>query len=96
VRSVNAKCNMRNRVNIKEEGNIFFHALPYAILISSLTIAGLFGGYALGKGIGSSTAGFAFSLLFSFLGFFSGLFLSYLIVQEKHPIARLLSGRERQ
>lgn len=80
----NAKCKMQNRVKIKEKGNFFFHALPYAILISALTIVGLFGGFAVGKGFGSSMAGFAFSLFFSLLGFFFGLFISYLIVKEKY------------
>ncbi|MCK4475977.1 MAG: hypothetical protein KAU16_04545 [Methanophagales archaeon] len=77
---------MQNRVKIKEKlkGNILFHALPFAILISALTITGLFGGFALGKGLWSSIAGFAFSLFFSLLGFFFGLFISYLIVKEKY------------
>ena len=61
--------------------NILLQALPYAFLISALTILGLFGGFALGEGLGNSTAGFAFSLSFSFLGFFLGLFISYRIVK---------------
>ena len=82
---------MQNRVKMKEElkGNVFFHALPYAILISALTIVGLFGGFALGKGLRSSIASFAFSLSFSFLGFFLGLFLSYLVVKRKYPLSDL-------
>ncbi len=61
--------------------NILLQALPYAFLISALTILGLFGGFALGKGLGSSIAGFVFSLSFSFLGFFLGLLISYFIVK---------------
>ena len=66
--------------------NVFLQALPYAILISSLTIVGLFGGYSIGKGLGGGIAGFILSLSFSFLGFFVGLFISYLIVKTKYPI----------
>jgi hypothetical protein len=79
---------MQNRVKIKEKfkGNIFFQALPFALLISALTIIGLFGGFAVGKGLGSSIAGFVFSFSFSLLGFFLGLFFSYLIVKVKYPI----------
>ncbi|RLG34604.1 hypothetical protein DRN97_02050 [Methanosarcinales archaeon] len=82
----NAKCKMRNRIKIKEriKGNIFFVALPYTILISGLTIIGLFGGFAFGRELGSSITGFAFSLFFSFLGFFLGFLISYLIVKEKY------------
>jgi hypothetical protein len=61
--------------------SILLRALPYALLISSLTVLGLFGGFALGKGLGCSIAGFAFALLFSFSGFFFGLFISYRIVK---------------
>ncbi|MBC8521188.1 MAG: hypothetical protein H8D26_04260 [Methanomicrobia archaeon] len=77
---------MQNRVKIKEKlkGNIFFIALPYTILISALTITGLFSGFALGNRVGSSVAGFSFSLSFSFLGFFLGFLISYLIVKEKY------------
>lgn len=61
--------------------SILLRALPYALLISSLTVLGLFGGFALGNGLGSSTAEFAFALFFSFSGFFFGLFISYRIVK---------------
>jgi hypothetical protein len=73
-------------VKIKEElkSNIFFIALPYTILISALTIVGLFGGFALGNRLGSSMAGFSFSLFFSSLGFFLGFLISYLIVKGKY------------
>ncbi|MGB2727628.1 MAG: hypothetical protein WBD09_04015 [Halobacteriota archaeon] len=82
---------MRNRIRIKEKfkGNLFFHAFPYAIFISALTTVGLFGGFALGKGLGVSVASFAFSISFSFLGFFLGLLISYLIVMEKYPMKGL-------
>ncbi len=69
--------------------NIFFHALPYAILISALTVLGLFGGFELGKGSGGSIAGFAFSFFFAFLGFFLGLLISYHLVKEKYPMKDL-------
>jgi len=77
---------MQNRVKIKEElkGNIFFIALPYTILISALTITGLFGGFVLGNRLGSSIAGFSLSLSFSYLGFFLGFLIFYLIVKEKY------------
>lgn len=68
----------------KEEliASILLRALPYALLISSLTALGMFGGFALGEGLGCSIAGFVFALLFSFSGFFFGLFISYRIVNE--------------
>ncbi len=73
-------------VKMKEKlkGNIFFQALPFAFLISTLTFLGLFGGYALGKGLESSAAGFVLSVSFSFLGFFAGLLISYTIVKIKY------------
>lgn len=77
------------KINGMFRSNIFFHAIPYAILISAFTILGLFGGFELGKGSGSSIAGFAFSLFFSFLGFFLGLLISYHIVKVKYPIKGL-------
>jgi hypothetical protein len=60
------------RVREKFRANVLLRALPYTLLISALTIVGLFGGFALGKGLRSSIASFAFSLSFSFLGFFLG------------------------
>lgn len=73
-------------VKLKEKlkGNIFFQALPYALLISVLTILGLFGGFTLGKGFGGSVASFALALALSFLGFFLGLFISYTLVKLKY------------
>ncbi len=84
---------MQNGVKIKEKlvkikeglkGNIFFIALPYTILISALTITGLFGGFALGNRLGSSIAVFPLSLFFSSLGFFLGFLISYHLVKEKY------------
>jgi len=72
------------RENIRS--NIFLQALPYTFLISVLTIAGLFGGFMLGKWWGSSgITRFAFSLIFSTFGFFLGLLISYLVVEAKYP-----------
>jgi len=80
-------------VNIKEKlvklkkglkDNIFFVAFPYTILISALTIIGLFGGFALGNRLGSSIVGFYFSFLFSSLGFFLGFLITYLSVKKKY------------
>ncbi len=82
------------KIKEKFRTNIFFHALPFAILISVFTITGLFGGFALGKGLVSSIAGFAFSLSFSLIGFFFGLVLSYLIVKEKYPM-KVCDGKEK-
>ncbi len=84
---------MQNEVKLKEKlvklkkglkGNIFFVALPYTILISVLTIIGLFGGFALGNRLGSSIVGFSFSFLFSTLGFFLGVLITYLLVKKKY------------
>ncbi|NQE06361.1 hypothetical protein C5S32_10875 [ANME-1 cluster archaeon GoMg1] len=70
--------------------NILFQALPYTILISALTITGLFGGFALGNRWESSNiAGFAFSLSFSLLGFFLGFLISYLVVKKKYLVEGL-------
>jgi len=66
--------------------NIFFIALPYTILISALTIIGLFGGYSLGNRLGSSIVGFTFSFLFSSLGFFLGVLITYLLVKKKYLV----------
>ena len=73
-------------VKLKEglKGNIFFIALPYTILISALTITGLFGGSALGNWLGSSIVGFSFSFLFSTLGFVIGVLITYLSVKKKY------------
>lgn len=68
----------------KIKRNIFLQALPYALLISSLTALGLFGGFFIGKGFNGSVSGFLFSLFFSFIGFFSGIAISYIIVKVKY------------
>jgi len=84
---------MQNAVNIKEKlvklkkgikDNIFFIAFPYTILISALTIIGLFGGFALGSWLGDSIVGFSFSFLFSTLGFVIGVLITYLSVKKKY------------
>ncbi|KAF5428344.1 hypothetical protein C5S39_11685 [Candidatus Methanophagaceae archaeon] len=74
------------RVKLKEglKGNILFVALPYTILISALTIIGLFGGFTLGNRLGSSIVGFSFSFLFTSLGFFLGVLITYLLVKKKY------------
>jgi len=73
-------------VNVKGQVRILLQALPYAILISSLTSIGLFGGYFIGKGLGSYGYIVVLVFSFSFLGFFAGVFISYLIVKVKYPI----------
>jgi len=79
---------MQNREKMKEgvEGNVLFHALPYAIFISCFTILGLFGGFVFGNMLGGSTLGFVFSIPLTFLGFFLALFIAYHIVKVKYPI----------
>lgn len=63
--------------------NIFLQALPYAALISSLTIIGMFFGYELAAGCSEMLrALIAFSL--SMLGFVSGVIISYIIVRVKY------------
>ncbi len=75
----------RNSKGRREKGGwILFHALPYAFFISSFTVGGLFGGFALGKELGgSSAAGFAFALPLCFLGFFVGLFFSCFLLKVR-------------
>lgn len=68
----------------KFKGNIFFQALPFALLIAAFTFFGLVGGFLLGTRFGGSTASFALALILSLLGFFLGLFLSYAIVRLKY------------
>jgi len=89
---------MQNEVEIKEKlvklkkvfkGNILFIALPYTILISALTIIGLFSGFALGNTLGSDKVGFFFSFLFSSLGFFLGFLTTYLTVKGKYLMKSL-------
>jgi len=64
--------------------NILLQALPYTIFISSLTFIGLFGGFAIGNGLGGGIAGFFFAFSFSMLGFFAGLLVSYTIVKIRY------------
>ena len=73
---------VKRKKGIKD--NIFFIALPFTILISVLTIIGLFGGFALGNKLGGSIVGFSFSFLFSSLGFFFGVLITYLLVKRKY------------
>jgi len=77
---------MHGWVNLKEKikGNIFFRALPFALLIAALTITGLFGGFTLGKSWAGNSAGFAFAAVLSLLGFFIGFGLSYLVLKQKY------------
>ncbi len=75
---------MWNIAKVKEKlrGNIFLCALPYSILISGLTIIGLFCGFFAGSG--SDTAAFLLALLFSFTGFFAGILVTYILVNGKN------------
>ncbi len=77
---------MHGWLNLKEKikGNIFFRALPFALLIAALTIIGLFGGFTLGKSWGGNIAGFALASVLSLLGFFIGFGLSYMILKQKY------------
>ncbi len=72
------------KIKEKLKGNIFFQALPFALLIAGLTFLGLFGGFTLGKGLKSSVTGFALAFLLSFLGFFLGLLISYAVVKLRY------------
>lgn len=78
------------KIKAEFKTNVLLQALPYTFLISVLTIAGLFGGFALGKWMGcSGMACFIFFLSLSFLGFFIGLLITYLIVAKKYPMKSL-------
>lgn len=79
---------MQSEFKEKIEENIILQSLPYAILISSLVIIGLFGGLTVGREIGGDIAGFLFALSLSMLGFFAGLLISYTIVKLKYPIKK--------
>jgi ABC-type methionine transport system permease subunit len=79
-----AKMRLWEKLKEKLKGNIFFQALPFAILIAAFTFFGLWGGFLLGDRIGSSTASFALAVVLSLLGFFFGLFLSYTLVKLKY------------
>jgi hypothetical protein len=73
-----------DKLKEKLKGNIFFQALPFALLIAAFTFFGLLGGFLLGERIGGSTASFALALILSLLGFILGLFLSYAVVRLKY------------
>ncbi|MHC1579436.1 MAG: hypothetical protein ACXQTZ_02120 [Candidatus Alkanophagales archaeon] len=71
------------RLRRRARENVFLQALPYAVLISSLTITGMFFGYGLASGRGETLrALIAFSL--SMLGFASGVIVSYIVVRVKY------------
>lgn len=73
-----------DKLKEKLKGNLFFQALPFALLMVAFTFSGLVGGFLLGKRIGGSTASFVLALILSMLGFFLGLFLSYALVRIKY------------
>ena len=66
--------------------NMLLRALPYALLISGLTIMGLFLGFILARSQGySELLCFLLSLSLSFLGFFFALLISYLAAIRVNP-----------
>ncbi|MCD6203526.1 MAG: hypothetical protein J7I99_04105 [Methanophagales archaeon] len=67
--------------------NMLLRALPYALLISGLTITGLFLGFilAMSRGYGELLC-FLLSLSLSFLGFFFALLISYLAAIRVNPL----------
>ena len=68
--------------------NVFLRALPYALLISGLTIMGLFLGFILAMSQGySELLCFLLSLTLSFLGFFFALLISYLAAIHVNPLS---------
>ena len=69
---------------MKRKTYIYLHAIPYAVLISSLTFIGLFLGFTVGKRFDSDVFLFAFSSFFTFAGFAAGLTLSYFILKSKY------------
>jgi len=71
---------------MKGQVRILLYALPFAILISSLTSLGLLGGYLIGNRLGGYGHVAVFVFSFSFIGFFAGVLISYLIVKVKYPI----------
>ncbi len=75
------------KIKDKLRGNIFLCALPYSILISGLTIIGLFGGFFAGGISGSDTVAFLLALIASFAGFFTGILVTCIIVKDK-PLPR--------
>lgn len=73
--------------------NLILQALPYALLIASLTISGLLGGLVVGRRIGGDITGFLFAFALSLIGFFAGLLIAYRIVELKYPPK---NGRQRE
>jgi len=69
---------------MKRKTYIYLHAIPYAVLISSLTFTGLFLGFTVGKRFDGDVFLFAFSSFFTFAGFAAGLALSYFILKSKY------------
>ena len=68
--------------------NMLLRALPYALLISGLTIMGLFLGFILTRSQGySELLCFLLSLSLSFLGFFFALLISYLATMRVNPLS---------
>ena len=78
----------KDKMNIggkmKRKTYIYLHAIPYAVLISSLTFIGLFLGFTVGKRFDGDVFLFAFSSFFTFAGFAAGLALSYFILKSKY------------
>ena len=68
----------------KTHKNVFLYAIPYAILISSLTFIGLFLGFTGGKRFDGDSFILAFSSFLTFAGFAAGLALSYFILKSKY------------
>ena len=69
---------------MKRKTYIYLHAIPYAVLISSLTFIGLFLGFTVGKRFDGDAFLFAFSSFLTFAGFAAGLALSYFILRAKY------------
>jgi len=83
---------------MKRKTYIYLHAIPYAVLISSLTFIGLFLGFTVGKRFDGDSFILAFSAFFTFAGFAAGLALSYFILKSKYfdDAERKQSGNERE
>ena len=73
---------------MKRKTYIYLHAIPYAVLISSLTFIGLFLGFTVGKRFGGDVFLFAFSAFLTFAGFAAGLALSYFCLLYTSPSPR--------
>ncbi|MCW3131868.1 MAG: hypothetical protein N2V73_04020 [Candidatus Methanospirare jalkutatii] len=77
----------KDKINIggkMKRKTIYLHAIPYAVLISSLTFIGLFLGFTVGKRFDGDVFLFAFSAFLTFAGFAAGLALSYFILKSKY------------